>query len=445
MYRGKVCGYFGCLLIISCMVVFVVGSVFFTGSSVFASSQYDTYLKKADILTIKSNDNSNPCTNDYKKDWSTSWTQLIQDPQYWSYGGQSSKQSEYWTAFQDSIDTGDWIALSQRDSHNNALSATTIKIIYSPKGMIADWTINSTSVFVKAKDGSNLYEITFQVFQAGGCQPKAWQPTRVAVSNIGKVNNGGSGTYESLIALFVVSNTDMNYPPGYEGVLAPTEWSPPVDNKLRFTWSVDKDGNVSGIDTRNINSDVLDHCGVTWTLYNSTMDWQKGSVINTVTQPQYKIYNYSTIPQGFYILEEKPNYCVPFIDNGKIHLGTQNIEFKGLNIGGMSDKNKESSTPFNESNPLNQFGLTKALQAPLIAIQKLATVTCSPITIPLFNGTSATAACPSQYYQSTIGTFFTFWQMAITGMVAYAVSIGIIGHTKRLLNPDDDRIEVVDL
>ncbi|AWW06047.1 MAG: hypothetical protein [Inoviridae sp.] len=403
MYKGKVCGSFAVLL-----GLLATGSSIVFSSSAHAASKYDGVYQTVTDLKVK--------TSDCAEQTVVNYVQYMTQAQHHS--------------FRNALATGAWNISQNKDS--TGYQSVYIAWSETDKGRL----IWGETYVAWEGEGINSIRLTTKndMTGSGDCSIVATPMQTNSRSAMLSTKDGRYKNYQY--------TGKVTYPDGYAGGSIRDTVN---DNKLRFGWSVDADGNVSAVDNQNVRADVLDHCGVSWTLYNSTSDYQKGSVVDTKTQPQAKSFEYSKIVQGYYILEEKPNYCVPFNNDGKIQPAVQNIEFKGLFIGGMSGTNKESSTIFGENNPLSQFGLTQAINAPLTAIQKLATTSCTPITIPLFNGTSTTAGCTSGYYKAKLPAVYEFWQIALTGMVAYAVAIGIIRHTKSLLNPEDDRIEVVQL
>lgn len=425
---------YGCLSIILLTAVSGACSVLFTSSSASASSIFDQKIETTE--TLKLNVGNTTYCPEYSME--TQWASVVTTKEKWNNQGQFA---EFSGLFKSAVAQGSYGVIARSGYIWIIGSTRPGKLIWQPNGDYVG--------FVSDQSDAQYFQIG--LYDKGSYNGNTGQCGQPIIAWAGTDTKNSLG-YTYIIdsphtngKIFLMAGVDFNYPPNYAGQQIQGSWTAPADNKLRFGWSVDQDGNVSAVDSQNVHADMIKNCGVTWTLYNSTIEYQKGSVVDTKTQPQTKEYDYGKIPQGYYILEEKPNACVPFVDDGKIQAGTQNIEFKGLFIGGMSGTNKESSTIFGENNPLSQFGLTQAINAPLLAIQRLATTSCTPITLPMFNGSNITAPCTSAFYSAKLPAVYTFWQIALTGMVAYAVAIGIIRHTKVLLNPDDDRIEVISL
>ena len=98
----------------------------------------------------------------------------------------------------------------------------------------------------------------------------------------------------------------------------------------------------------------------------------------------------------------------------------------------------------------NDFGLSSIITAPLPLIQSLNSATCSDISLPLgiFGGVhdhKLVLPCMTPLYQNWFGNFFTLYQTITTGFIAYYVGLGFFNKIKQLKDPENDKIEVVDL
>lgn len=99
-----------------------------------------------------------------------------------------------------------------------------------------------------------------------------------------------------------------------------------------------------------------------------------------------------------------------------------------------------SNSAFNDNS-----GIQSIINAPLSFIQGL-TNTCSPIslTIPYINS-NVTIPCMKQELTNHVPTIIPVLSTAINGFVIYRILIDIVYIIKSAKNPDDDRIEVLDL
>lgn len=95
----------------------------------------------------------------------------------------------------------------------------------------------------------------------------------------------------------------------------------------------------------------------------------------------------------------------------------------------------------------NTHGLTGIITAPLNAIQSLASATCSNLVLPLpfVNNKSLTLPCMSTIYSQHFGTFYTMYQGIILALISYWVCIRLFTLVKGFKDPEDDKIEVMDL
>lgn len=94
----------------------------------------------------------------------------------------------------------------------------------------------------------------------------------------------------------------------------------------------------------------------------------------------------------------------------------------------------------------NDHGLSSIITAPLSFIQNLASSSCSSIalTIPFVNK-SFNLPCMSTIYSTNFGSLFSIYRTITFGIVAYYVCVRIFSLVKGFKDPQDDRIEVVDL
>lgn len=95
----------------------------------------------------------------------------------------------------------------------------------------------------------------------------------------------------------------------------------------------------------------------------------------------------------------------------------------------------------------NTHGLTGIITAPLNAIQSLASATCSNLVLPLpfTNNKTLTLPCMSTIYSNHFGAFYTMYQGIILALISYWVCVRLFTLAKGFKDPDDDKIEVVDL
>lgn len=92
-------------------------------------------------------------------------------------------------------------------------------------------------------------------------------------------------------------------------------------------------------------------------------------------------------------------------------------------------------------------GISSIITAPLSAISGLVNATCTQLTLPIpyLDNSELVLPCMSSIYTEHFGSFFTLYQTIIFGAVAYRMLISLFMMIQGFKNPDDDKIEVVDL
>lgn len=91
-------------------------------------------------------------------------------------------------------------------------------------------------------------------------------------------------------------------------------------------------------------------------------------------------------------------------------------------------------------------GLSAIITAPLNTINSLLTNSCSNLTLPLpFVNENLTLPCLYSIYNQHFGLFFTLYQTIILAIVSYRCIRSIYFDITGFLDPNDDRIEVMDL
>lgn len=115
----------------------------------------------------------------------------------------------------------------------------------------------------------------------------------------------------------------------------------------------------------------------------------------------------------------------------------------------------ESNTTQAESEASNFFGnfttedhggINAIITAPLNTIQSLLSSTCTNLVLPLpFVDEDLTLPCMNTIYTEHFGLFFQLYQTIILAIISYRCLRSIFFDINGFTNPDDDRIEVMDL
>ncbi len=105
-----------------------------------------------------------------------------------------------------------------------------------------------------------------------------------------------------------------------------------------------------------------------------------------------------------------------------------------------------SAGSFFENFQDNDYGLSDIITMPLTLIKSLTSSTCVSLklTIPFLNK-NLELPCMSEIYSQYFGSFFTLYQTITFGFVAYWVIVRIFALVKGFKDPDNDKVEVMDL
>lgn len=116
-----------------------------------------------------------------------------------------------------------------------------------------------------------------------------------------------------------------------------------------------------------------------------------------------------------------------------------------INNTDISDSSSTANSFF-EGFTTDDYGLSDIVTMPLELIKGLTSNTCVALslTLPFVNKTFE-LPCMSSIYQEYFGSFFTLYQTVTFGFVAYWVIVKIFALVKGFKDPDDDKVEVMDL
>lgn len=140
--------------------------------------------------------------------------------------------------------------------------------------------------------------------------------------------------------------------------------------------------------------------------------------------------------------------------------GGNDFDFSYVDENGELQANVISSSDLSQGSPLlsdlftnfttKDYGLSSIITAPIPLLQTLNNSSCSTVDLPLgvFGGVhdqKLSLPCMTPLYSSTFGQLFTLYQTITTGLVAYFIGLAYFNKIKQLKDPDNDKIEVVDL
>lgn len=91
-------------------------------------------------------------------------------------------------------------------------------------------------------------------------------------------------------------------------------------------------------------------------------------------------------------------------------------------------------------------GLTNFVTSPLRLLNTFTTASCQPLRFPLpFVDDTVTLPCVKSIISNEFPVFYALWQMLLTGVICYRITINIFSKIHQLTNPFNDRIEVLQL
>lgn len=107
---------------------------------------------------------------------------------------------------------------------------------------------------------------------------------------------------------------------------------------------------------------------------------------------------------------------------------------------------KNNATDFFKDFNENSHGLTGVVTAPLELLQSLTTAKCESLKfkLPIVHN-EVILPCMKPIYKKYFGVFFDLWQMITTGLISYNVCLNFYKKVKDLQNPNNDKIEVLNL
>ena len=113
----------------------------------------------------------------------------------------------------------------------------------------------------------------------------------------------------------------------------------------------------------------------------------------------------------------------------------------------MKNDDIDDKTGFFSGFDNNMHGLSGIITAPLTTIQGLVNNTCIPLQIPIpFTNDSVDLPCMHDIYLNVLGDeLYTIIQTVITGIISYYICLDIFRIVKGFKDPQEDKIEVLDL
>ena len=112
----------------------------------------------------------------------------------------------------------------------------------------------------------------------------------------------------------------------------------------------------------------------------------------------------------------------------------------------IKDDNVDDKTGFFTGFSNDDHGLASIITIPLTTIQQLTNTSCVALSVPIpFTNRNISLPCMTEVYQQHIPTIFNLWQIVSFGIIAYLICIDIFKMVKGFKDPNEDKVEVLDL
>lgn len=110
-----------------------------------------------------------------------------------------------------------------------------------------------------------------------------------------------------------------------------------------------------------------------------------------------------------------------------------------------SEVDNSNANSFFNNFESNDFGISGIISAPLTLIQQFNNNTCTPLKLSI-KGKSIDLPCGQDFFnRSDMTEFVTIYNVIMGGLIAYGACIGIYKKVNDFKNPDNSKVEVLDL
>lgn len=163
------------------------------------------------------------------------------------------------------------------------------------------------------------------------------------------------------------------------------------------------------------------------------------------TNIRWKIHSWANVDKN--VLIEGNQEIQSAIENQTQQQQQQHNETQSyLEDSNTTQAENEATDFFQGFSSTDHGGLSSIITAPLNTIQSLLNSTCTNLVLPLpFVNENLTLPCLNSIYTEFFGAFFTIYQTIILGIIAYKCIRSIYYDIHGFMDPNDDRIEVMDL
>lgn len=112
----------------------------------------------------------------------------------------------------------------------------------------------------------------------------------------------------------------------------------------------------------------------------------------------------------------------------------------------INNSNIDDKTGFFTDFEDNTHGLSGIITLPLSTIQSLTNTSCVSLSIPIpFTNSNVSLPCMTEVYQTYIPSVYNIWQVVSFGIISYFICLDIFKMVKGFKDPNEDKVEVLDL
>lgn len=144
---------------------------------------------------------------------------------------------------------------------------------------------------------------------------------------------------------------------------------------------------------------------------------------------------------------EVQNSTNVIIDNNNKNTNKITEEQKKTNDTLKDDKvdeaNSKASDFFNNFTDQDHGGISGIVKAPLVAFNAMLTDTCTPLTAT-YEGKEISLQCGTEFW-GQLGTLKTFLNLTYGGILCYLIAVKLFKLVNNLKDPNNDKVEVMDL
>lgn len=182
--------------------------------------------------------------------------------------------------------------------------------------------------------------------------------------------------------------------------------------------------------------------------YNNSLSQitDKDGNVTTYYDKGYIYYDSSLF--NYVIIEDydtTPNQNISWVDKDG---NTQNATINNIPNKNQTTLNKAQDTfDLFKNFKTNDHGLSSIITSPLSFIKNLSSATCTPVVLPIpfSKNQNVKLPCLTTMYEEKASAVYSIYKIVITGITAYWVCVRIYALVKGFKDPNDDKIEVMEL